>query len=78
VNFIALKLDVGFDFNSHVQEEIHSPKIFYRDKSNSYASALENVINIYNSQTKTLNVSADSYYQNENAYSVYKELRDNI
>jgi len=25
-----------------------------------------------------LNVSDGSYYQNENTYSVYKELRDNI
>ncbi|MDR0800868.1 MAG: hypothetical protein LBN01_05055, partial [Endomicrobium sp.] len=95
VNFISLKLDVGFDFhedkilsgfevfkngirsefNFHVQEQILSPKFSYRDKSNSYVSALENVIDIYNSKTKTLNVSADRYYQNEN---VYKELRDNI
>jgi hypothetical protein len=31
---------------------------------------LGDVINVYNSQTKTLNVSADSYYQNENVYNV--------
>ncbi|MDR3256568.1 MAG: CpaF family protein [Endomicrobium sp.] len=95
VNFITLKLNIGYDFhsdkilndfenfkdsiqsdfNAQVQEQILSPKFSYRDKSNSYVLALENVIDVYNSQTKILNASVGNYYQNEN---VYRELRDII
>ena len=95
VNFITLKLDVGYDFHTdkvldgfeifknsirsdfsfHVQEQVLSPKFSYRDKSNSYVSALENIIGIYSAQIGTVNVSAGDYYKNE---TVYKELRDSI
>ncbi|GHT06899.1 hypothetical protein AGMMS49573_04530 [Endomicrobiia bacterium] len=73
--FEIFKNAICSEFNFYVQEQVLSPKFSYREKSNFYVSALENVINIYSSQTKTLKVSADRYYQDEN---VYKELRDNI
>jgi len=74
-DFEIFKDSIKSDFNSAVQECILSPKFSYRDKSSSYVSALESVIDVYDSQKQALNSSLDDYYQNEN---VYRELRDNM
>jgi pilus assembly protein CpaF len=74
-NFDVFKNAVCAEFNAYVQEHILSPQFSYRDKSNSYVLALENVINAYNLQTKNPVGISKNYYQNEN---VYKELRDEI
>jgi len=74
-SFEIFKNSIQSNFSSDIQEDILSPKFSYRNKSNSYVSALENVINVYNSKIKTPNLSLDNYYKNEN---IYKELRDNV
>jgi pilus assembly protein CpaF len=73
--FEIFKDSVQAAFNFQIQEHILSPKFSYRDKSNSYVSALENIISVYDSKIKTLNVYENSYYSNEN---VYKELKESI
>ncbi|MDR3071257.1 MAG: CpaF family protein [Endomicrobium sp.] len=74
-NFQIFTSPIIADFNFDIQGQILSPEFSYKNRSNSYVLALNNVIDKYDLKIKSSNAILSSYYQNE---SVYKELRDDV
>jgi pilus assembly protein CpaF len=71
------KYNVETEFDSHVLEQILYHHFSYRDKSNSYVSALNKILDIFNNlcQEKIKSLSSSQYYKNKDAY---RELLNSI